>query len=139
MTSFLALHFDEPVQFIKIVGRRCERHHPHENAQCFSCVRVVRDETYALRDAQDVPVYHKDALSEIAEVQCRGGDFRSDAWQLLQPSHSCIDRPIGQKRELETALRFLDHTNGFDDLSRLYIRMSDIPDEPSEFDRTAVG
>ena len=139
MTSLLALHFDEPVQFIKIVGRRCERHHPHENAQCFSRASVVGNETDALRDAQDVPVYHKDALSEIAEVQCRGGDFRSDAWQLLQPSHPHIDRPIGQKRELETASQLLDRTSGFNDLSRLHICISHIPDDPRKIAGTAIG
>ena len=68
MASVLALHFDEPVQFIETIGSPFGWRHAHQNTKRLFGVCIVRNEAYALCDAQDVPVHHKDTFSEIAEI-----------------------------------------------------------------------
>ena len=69
MAGVLALHFDEPVQFIEIVCGPFNRCHAHEDAKRFFNVSIVGNEVSALRDAKDMTVDDKNAFSKVAEIQ----------------------------------------------------------------------
>lgn len=97
VTCSLALHFHQPVQFVKIVGIPLWRHDPHQDSETFYKIGTVRNESCALCNAKNVTIDDENAFPEIAEIQRRAGHFRPGAGEALQPVHGWIDRPVGKK------------------------------------------